>query len=240
MPTKKTTKSSSIKSHARVSKNIEPEVTQSTSEPVVPETSISKVSGPNLKFLVQLVIILALGTGLFLLASRYRGYVIAAVVNRTPISRWQLNQVLASRYGKPVLDELISQELLTQEAKKQNVQINQADIDKEYKSLEDKLGGADNLKQALTQYGLTKDELQQQIRLRLIQTKLSDKLFNIQISDDDAKKYFTDNAALFKDKKFDDVKDDIKTTLKNQQLQDKFTTWFNDLKSKSSISIYLK
>lgn len=238
MATKKTSKSLSTSKTVRSRKPVSVEPTETSVEKI--ETALAKPAGPNLKFLAQLLIVLALGTGLFLLASKYRGLVVAAMVNRTPISTMQLNQVLTRRYGKSVLDELVAQELLTQEAQKQNIQVSKDDMDKEFKALEDRLGGADNLKQALTQYGLSQDDLMEQIRLRLIQTKLSDKLFSINVSDDDAKQYFTDNSALFKDKKLDDVKNDIKTTLKTQKQQEQFSKWFEDLKNKAQISIFIK
>lgn len=238
MATKKTSKSLTTSKTTRTRKPVAVEKVETPVEKM--DTATTKSSGPNLKFLAQLLVVLALGTGLFLVATKYRGLVVAAMVNRTPISRIQLNQVLTRRYGKPVLDELVAQELLTQEAQKQNVQVTKDDMDKEFKALQDRLGGADNLKQALTQYGLSQDDLMEQIRLRLIQTKLSDKLFNINISDDDAKQYFTDNSALFKDKKLDDVKNDIKTTLKTQKQQEQFSKWFEDLKSKAQISVFIK
>ena len=59
----------------------------------------------NKKFISLTILILALGIGGFFLAKRYRGLVVAAVVNKTPITRWKLNQTMTTRYGHPVLEE---------------------------------------------------------------------------------------------------------------------------------------
>ena len=66
----------------------------------------------NPRFVLNLIIIILIGVTVFLLAKRYRSLVIAGVVNKSPITRMELNQVLTKRYGKAVLDELINEKIL--------------------------------------------------------------------------------------------------------------------------------
>ena len=125
-----------------------------------PAFSVPKLST---NFLLGFAIVVLSGIALFLVAQRYRGLLIAGTVNKTPITRWELNKVLTNRYGDAVLEELVNNELLTQEAAKQGITITDEDLANERQSLVDSLGGEENLASALTQYGLSEADLSDQL-----------------------------------------------------------------------------
>jgi len=192
---------------------------------------------PN--FVTSVAIVVLAGLSLFFLAQRYRGLVIAGVVNKTPITRWQLNKVLTNRYGEAVLEELVNNELLNQEAAKQGIVVSSEDLAKERQSLVDSLGGEENLASALQQYGLTESDLTDQIRLRIIQEQLADKLFTVDITDEQVQEYFDSNESLYEGQSLDEVKEDIRNSLKQQQVQQEFYAWFDQLKQNTQIKTYL-
>lgn len=194
---------------------------------------------PSRGFGLQILLVILVGVALFLLAQRYRSVIVAAFVNKTPITTLELHQVLSRRYGKAVLDELINARLVRDEAVANGVVVKKEEISSEISKLEEKLGGKDNLGTALAQYGLSRSDLDDQIELRLLQQKLADKFFKVEISDDDIKKYYDTNKAIYSDAKFDDIKEEIKTNLKEQQLQGQFTKWFEEIKQKAKISVFI-
>ncbi len=170
----------------------------------------------------------------------YRGSIIAAMVNGEAITRAKLTGELDTRYGKDTLESLIEQTLISQEAKKEKVNISQADINNQIKSIEDSLKSQNmTLDEALATRGLTKEDLIEQIKIqKTVETILGK---NISISDSDIENYFTQNKTMFaKDAKLADVKDQIKEQLLQQKLGTEYQKWIADLKSKARINYFVK
>ncbi len=191
------------------------------------------------KFITYLVIVILLGTALFLLAKKYRGLVIAGMVNTTPVTRMELQKALTDRYGKATLDDLIAQKLLQQLARENQVTVSADDIKVETKSLEDRLGGKDALQASMDRFGIDQAKLNEEISSVILQKKLSTKLFKVAVEDAEITKYFTDNKALFDKKTLEEVKEDIRQTLTDQKLQEQFSTWFADQQKKAKIQIFI-
>src|SRR4030065_1606935 len=192
----------------------------------------------NFKFISKVTAIVLLGLALFLLAQKYRGFVIAGIVNKTPITRWQLNQELVKRYGQEVFYEIVSNELIKQEASKLKVSVAKDEIAAEIKKIEEKLGGTEELNKALVQYGLTQTELERQIQISLLQRKIVEQKGSFEATEDEIKEYFTTNAAAYVNQKLEDVKAEIASLLKEQKMQTEFGRWFNEIKTKAQIESY--
>ena len=198
-----------------------------------------KLSGNKMNFIAKVLLVVIIGVALFMLANKYRGLVLAGVVNKTPITRWQLNQAMAKRYGKTTLDELVSNSLIKQEAAKANVTVAAEEIAAEVKKLEERIGGEAALKDALVQYGLTQKELEEQIRVSILQKKIIEAQNSFAVTEEEVKEYFKTNATSFANKKLEEVKDEITALLKDQKMQQAFATWFAEVKSKARIESYL-
>ena len=194
----------------------------------------------NKKFISLTILILALGIGGFFLAKRYRGLVVAAVVNKTPITRWKLNQTMTTRYGQPVLDELINNELLRQKAKQEGITVSQEQVQEELDLLAERFGGAESLDIIREQYGLSQSDLEEQIRLRIIQEQLADKLFDIEVTQEEIEQYYQDNASAFEDQELAEVEQQIRENLLNQKLQQEFSAWFDKAKQEAQINTYIQ
>lgn len=193
----------------------------------------------NVNFLTKVIALVVVGLALFMLAQKYKGLVVAGIVNKTPITKIQLNQMLVKRYGKAVFEEMVTNELIKQEADKLKITVLATEISDELKQLEDRLGGEKELQNALLQYGLTQAELEDQIKLSLLQRKIVETQADYEVSEAEAQEYFQANTASFASQKFDEVKEEIKVMLKDQKMQEAFSAWFADVKAKAQIQSYL-
>lgn len=229
---RQTTKSSR---QTKKASQISPEVAEDLSE--FSFTTPSKKQ--PVPFFAKLLVLVLIGVAIFWVVRKYRGSIIAAVVNKAPIMRYELNQKLVERYGQTVLDEMVNERLLGQLAKKEGITVTSEDIQKERDALKERLGGEENLQTALQQYGLTEADLNSQITLKLYQQRLAEKLFKVEVSDEEVKTFFDDNKTLYEGKKFDDVKGEIKESLKQQKLQQEFSQWFEEQRKAAQIQTYI-
>jgi len=164
-----------------------------------------------------------------------RGLVVAAVVNNKPIFRLDLIRNLEKSQGSALLQQKVKETLIFQEAKRRNIEISPEEIDEEIKKLEEeiKTQGQD-LNQLLAQQGMVRDDLYQQYRLKIVVEKIITP--DINVSDEDISKYFDENKSYYpEDTKLDGVKEEIKDTITQQQLSEKFASWLEELESKAKI-----
>lgn len=111
-----------------------------------------------------------------------------ATVNGVEISKADFYDHLVKGAGKQALDEMIGKELVNQEAKKANIAVTQADIDKRLKTFTESFGSEENLNQALESYGMTKEDLIKDIDFNLKLTKLLEP--QIKVTDEEIKQTF--------------------------------------------------
>lgn len=212
-----------------------------TSKSVVPSEVTSKVetkkySGPllNKKYLAVLAILVLAGA-LYLM----RGLFVAATVNGYPISRFQIIKSLEKESGKRVLENVITKELINQEAKKKNVVVSDEDVKKQIEEIKKSLEGqGTTIEAALSMQGQTMQDLEDNIRLQKVAEKLlADKTT---VSDDEIKKYFDENKdTLGKDAKYDEVKSQIESQLKSQKFQTEVEKFLSDLKTQYKINYFV-
>lgn len=185
-------------------------------------------------FLVAIIVIIAV-----VAYSLYQKYMIAATVNGTPISRLAVIAELEKQGGKKVLDTIITQELLLAQAKKENVSVSQAELDKEFKKIEITIteqGGT--LDEALKQKGMTKADLSKEITLQVMVQKLV-KADQIKITDKEVEDYMKANKDQFPaDAKTKPDTNQIKETLKQQKLQIAIQKFITDLHTKAKINYF--
>lgn len=119
------------------------------------------------KSYVWLLMILLLVAGIGIGAAFATKDNIVAKVNGVAISESELNEFLLQQGGNDALDTLIQQSIIKQEAKKQNIQVSEADIDKELSALKETFGSEDAFTQALETNGMTLASLKNNILLNL-------------------------------------------------------------------------
>ncbi|MEA4923871.1 MAG: peptidylprolyl isomerase [Syntrophomonadaceae bacterium] len=109
---------------------------------------------------------------------------------------------LIARIKSAAFDDLVLQKLVRQDAQKQGIEIDPAEVDSilnEFKQSKDS-AEADGYKNFLDQVKMTEKDLRAQVEISQLYDKLQDKVVNnIEISDEEAQKYYDENPALFQD-----------------------------------------
>lgn len=190
--------------------------------------------GSKKQFLLILTAIL-----LALVLYRFKGVIVAASVNGAPISRLAVLRELEKEGGKSVLNTLITNALILQEAKKQNVTVSPQEISDQVTKISDNLKKqGQDLDNALAMQGMTRSDLDTQIKLQILVQKMA--ASGITITDTEAQDYFKQNSSSYpKGTKFEDVKDQIKQDLTQQKASEAINTWITSLKTKAKINYFV-
>lgn len=158
-----------------------------------------------------------------------KDWFVAAVVNNQPITTLELYQNLKAKDGQAVLDQLIRDKLIVQEANKKGISISQKDIDDRIAQVVKQVGGQDALNSALAQQNLTQAEFKNQIKIQLMVEKILSK--QIVVTDKEVSDYIAKNPAETKGVSRDDVKSQLQST----KLNTAFQTWYANLQKNSKI-----
>lgn len=215
-----------------------------TKKQTVPEIKIEEhpkvEKNSKFGFVIKLLSVVVFGTLLYFGVQKYRNILIVGIVNTQPVTRMELNKRMVSRYGKTVLDEIIAEKVLVDVAKKEGITVSDQEVKTEIETAEKSFGGKDALKAAAKSYGLTTDsEFSNFFKYRLLAKKIQEKLFKIEVTEDEIKNFYNENKAMMSGKKLDEVKEEIKQQLSGQKLQEQFNTWFEKAKQESKIQTYL-
>ena len=181
--------------------------------------------------LLAIAVILILGSVLY----ANLGLIVSATVNNKPIFRLSLIKELEKQGGKQVLESLVVKNLINQEAAKKGISVSDSDIQVRIDEINENLKpqGTD-LEAALAFQNQTMDEFKSELELRIILEKLmGDK---IKVSEDEIKAYYDQNkTTLFKDQKYDDVKQQIEGDLSQQKMSQEYQNILQQLKDSADI-----
>ncbi|MED0676556.1 peptidylprolyl isomerase [Aneurinibacillus thermoaerophilus] len=144
----------------------------------------------NVRFLLLILML-----GLVLITSACSNEQAVARVNGETISRDDLYNFMVKQNGEQALDVLITNSIINQEAKKQNISVSQADIDKELKKVKDSFGTEEAFNQALKQTGFSLQDLREDAAINIKVKKLLEP--KVPITEEEMKKYFEENKAMF-------------------------------------------
>ncbi|EHQ89608.1 foldase protein PrsA [Desulfosporosinus youngiae] len=108
-----------------------------------------------------MILLLAAGIGIGALYAAKDNVV--AKVNGISITESELNKLLVQQGGADALETLIQQNIIKQEAAKQNIQVSEEDINKELSTLKESFGSEEAFNQALTTNRITLDALKESI-----------------------------------------------------------------------------
>ncbi|MBS4191994.1 peptidylprolyl isomerase [Bacillus sp. FJAT-49705] len=118
-----------------------------------------------------------------------------ASVNGEKITKDELYDQLVSQNGPEMLDKLIMDEIIKQEAKKEKIDISQKEIDKEMEKYAEQFGGEEAFKEILKSNGVEYSQFEKDMEIFLATKKLLEP--RIKITDDEMKTYFEENKASF-------------------------------------------
>lgn len=165
---------------------------------------------------------------------------IAATVNGSLISRVKVIKELEKRGGSSILETLITEKLIKQDAAKKNISVSKEDVDSAIASIEANLKSqSQDLKTALTAQGMTLDDLKNQITLqKLLEKMLADK---ITVTDEEITKYMTDNkVTLPEGTDQENAKSIIKQQIIQEKLGQEIQPLLDTLKKAAKINIFVK
>lgn len=97
-----------------------------------------------------------------------------------------------------VINQLIVQELLNQEAESRDIKVTNKDVDKAVKEMMDKMGGRDQLMNVLKQNGVSVGQFKKDLRNQIKMQKLANAAGKIKVSDADCKFFYEKNKDKFK------------------------------------------
>ena len=168
-----------------------------------------------------------------------KGLFIAALVNGQPVSRIEIVKELEKRDGKNALTAIVNQMLISQEAKKKNIEVDQKEIDVDTKKIEENLKKqGQNLDAALTAQGMTKKDFEAQLRLRKSVEKLLGD--SIKVADKEVDDYIEKNKATMPEgMKEEEVKSGVRQQLEQQKFSVKSQELIAKLEKDAKINYFV-
>jgi len=188
----------------------------------------------SIKTAIIIVVIIVVGV----LAYVYKGLFIAATVNGSPISRLAIIHELEKASGKSLLDSLITEKLVQNEANAKKIVVSNDEINGEIKKIEDQIvaQGA-TLDAALAARGMNMEDLKKQIIFQMeIEKLVADR---INVTDEEVAQYIKDNAISIPEGQEATTTAQIKDELRNQKLSTEGNALIATLKSQAKIRYFV-
>lgn len=188
----------------------------------------------------------ALGVALVVLAVvlgslyYFRGLFIAATVNGQPVSRFEIIKRLEKKDGKTALDNVITEILVLQEAKKLNATVTDAEVNAEVARVKEEVTkSGQNLETLLGFEKMTMKEFEMQIRLQKTAEKvLADK---IAVTEEEIASFIEANKSAIPDGMAQaEVRAAALQQIKSQKMGTELQKWLEIVKAKSSINYLVK
>lgn len=168
-----------------------------------------------------------------------RGFIVAATVNGSPISRLAVIQELEKQGGKQALEAMVDKKLIETELAKNGITIEMNAVDTKIKEIEAGVatqGGT--LEDALASQGMTMEQLREQIETQLKLEKLL--ATKVQVSPEEVDVYITENKITPpKDVSLDEVKAQVGEQLKQEKFQTEAQKWVAAITEKANIKYYI-
>ncbi len=209
--------------------------TKSSSKPAGESMFKKKYSLSNFelkKIALPVIIVLVI-----ILLGFARNQIVAANVNGEQISRLEVISELESKNGKQVLEAIVTEKLIDQEAKKKKINISDKELDDEMKKIEKSVSDqGQKLDDLLALQGLTREELKSQVKTQIILKKLSGE---IKVEDKEVNDYIEQNKdSIPADADMNEIRTQAKAQLEQQKLNDKIQALVTELQKNSKIEYY--
>lgn len=168
-----------------------------------------------------------------------RSFIVVAFVNGQPIFRYQVIQELEKQGGKQVFNGLVTKSLVLQEAQKKNITVTQKEIDLELKKVSDNVSSqGQNLDQLLQMQGMSKKDLEDQIRVQKLIEKLVPQ--SKEVTDKETQDYYEKNKSSYPEgTTYEQLKDTIKTQLSQEKQSKAYQDLLQKLQNEAKITYFL-
>lgn len=195
-----------------------------------------KLSERIKKGLIILLAFLSLGIVLF----NVKHWFIAALVNWRPVTRYAMFKELEKQGGSQVLEGLITESLIFQEAKRQKIMVTREELETEVGKIEEQVGlQGQSLDDLLAMRGQTRGDLEEQIKMQLVVEKILGQ--DIEVGQEELEEYFEKQKEFLAEGiEFEEVKGEMERSLRQEKINEKFATWLGELQEKAKIHYFLK
>jgi foldase protein PrsA len=114
-----------------------------------------------------------------------------AKVGDVTITESQFSDALKHKYGIRVMDQLIADALITQEAKQQGVTIDEAELEKQVDALKKSLGSDEAFRRSLEKKGFNEQTFREALKIVMLKDKLFEKAYPV--TEEQIKEYYDKN-----------------------------------------------
>lgn len=143
-------------------------------------------------------IILAILIGLVASVTGCKNEEIVAKVNDEAITKEELYDVLVEKYGAQTLESLIAERIVKLEAKAQNIEVSEDDIEEKLDIMRNYYGGEEAFNEAMAHYGYEMEKIKDDITVNIQIKKLLEP--EISISEEEISNYFKENKSFLDQK----------------------------------------
>lgn len=193
---------------------------------------------PPKRHLMRWIVISVVVLVILALLYMFRGVFVAATVNGRFVSRFAVIRVLERQLGAQVLDSLVNQTLIEGAAGKAGIAVSAEEIQAELETLNTNLvSQGTDLEAALRAQGVSKEQLENDIRLR----KLAEKLLGdkIAVSDEEVDAYMKSNKELLPPGESEDAtRNTVRNMLRQQKFSATFEEWLTAAKAEADVSYW--
>lgn len=204
--------------------------------------NISKGNFKNYKKFVKPLIIVIAVLVAFILVDLFIQYLnndySIAVVNGTRITKNDYHKKLETLYGQSVAKQMIDEEIIKQEAKNNNIEVTDQEIQENLDGIISEVGGQEAYESILKANGINEKDLTDQIELNILSREIIEP--KLQYTEDDVKNFFdqysgvifpNETAVLEEGEKLDyeQYKDKTKEYFIQQEVEKEKYTWINEL-----------
>jgi len=201
-------------------------------ETVAVDRQVNQETVVDKKMSIRLALLLLAVVGLGYLYNRYWN---VATVNGRPISRISYIKNMEKQGGKQVLERMIQETMIRDEARKKGVTIQQTAIDEEIKKIESQVTAMGRtFEEALESEGITKEELEDQIRMqKMVEVMAS---ANVEVTQEQIDKFISENKDQFpKDTTKEEMQSMAKEELANQAANEAISAWLEEMNKNAKI-----
>lgn len=192
----------------------------------------------RIKISKKTAIIIAVVIVVAALAYVYKGLLVAATVDDSPISRFAVISKLEKASGKSLLDSLISEKLIENEVKSKGINVSNEEIEEQIAAIKTQLEAqSTTLEAALKTNSMTMEDLRKEI----IFAKNKEKLVadQITVTDDEVAQYIKNYSITIPKGEEETATAQIRNAIISQKTSEAINTLVDTLKSQASIRYFV-
>ena len=192
---------------------------------------------PNFKMGNGKAIGIAIAIIALALAFYFRGFFIAATVDGSPIGRFAIMSEAEKQAGNAILDNLITKKIVKNEVARRRIALSDEEVSTEITKIEAIVKGqGTTLEKALSEQGLTRAELIEQITLQKKVEKLLPSLPTA--TDQEVKDYVSDNKITIPKENEKEYLAEIKAQMEQNKLNEAILALVASLREKSKVQYF--